>query len=113
MSSTTDPASYDRHSDQPTPRRRSDTMSGTPYDLQPKRNHDDLSYISPRRHSATAIAIMFSLRYYLNKSNSSESKAASGALFSPTGSKVVPGRVRKSSDATNCCLVQLLGSLTY
>ena len=69
MSSTTDPVSYDsEHSDnQPMPRRRSDlnTTGGTLYDLQLKRIHDDLSDVSPRKHSATARDRF----YYHNKSN--------------------------------------------
>ena len=100
VSSTTDPASYDSGhiDDQPTPRRRSDTTGGTPYDLHPKQIHDDLSDVSPRRHLATA-----SIHgYYRNKSNSSVGSAASGTLSgSPLGSKVVAGRSRRSLDATN------------
>ena len=111
VSSTTDPAiaSCDgSSSDQPTPRRRSDTTGGTPYDLQPKRSHvDDLSDISPRRHSATA-----SDRggYYRNKSNSSVGSGASGTLSSPAGSRVaVAGRTRRASDATNLLFSATLG----
>ena len=113
VSSTTDPAvaSYDRDSSdqQYTPRRRSDTTGGTPYDLQSKRNrHDDLSHISPRRHSVTAS----DRGYYRNKSNSSVGSAASGtpsSSSSPTGSKVVAERPRKSSDATNLLFSASLG----
>jgi hypothetical protein len=110
VSSTTVPAascSYDRDNDQQlSPRRRSDTTGGTPYDLQLKRNRDDLSDTSPRRHSATAS----DRGYYRNKSNSSVGSAASGTLSSsPTGSKVVAGRPRKSSDATNLLFSATLG----
>ena len=113
VSSTTDPAvaSYDRDSSdqQYTPRRRSDTTGGAPYDLQSKRNrHDDLSDISPRRHSVTAS----DRGYYRNKSNSSVGSAASGTPSSsstPTGSKVIAGRPRKSSDATNLLFSASLG----
>ena len=114
VSSTADPAasySYDRDTgdQQHTSRRRSDTTGGTPYDLQPKRNyHDDLSDISPRRHSTTAS----DRGYYRNKSNSSVGSAASGtpsSSSSPTGSKFVAGRARKSSDATNLLFSASLG----
>ena len=109
MSSTTDPAGYDnsRHiDDQPTPRRRSDTTGGTLYDLQLKRIHDDLCDVSPRRHSATAS----DHGYYRNKSNSSVGSAASGTLSgSPSGSKVVAGRSRRSSGATNLLFSATLG----
>ena len=106
--STTDPASYDNSGhidDQPTPRRRSDTTGGMPYDLQPKRIHD-LSDVSPRRHSVTAS----NCGYYRNKSNSSVGSAASGTHSgSPSGSKVVAGRSRRSSDATNLLFSATLG----
>ena len=102
VSSTIDPASYDRHTEEP--RRRSDTTNGTPYDLQSKRNHD-LSGVSPRRHSATAS----DRGYYRNKSNSSDCSAMSGTHSSPTGSKVVAGRLRKSSDSTNLLFSASLG----
>ena len=99
VSSTTDPASYDRHTEEP--RRRSDTTSGIPYDLQLKLNHN-LSETSPRRHSTTAS----NHGYYCN---SSEGSAVSGPLSSPTGLKVVAGRARKSSDATNLLFSASLG----
>ena len=102
VSSTTDPTSYDRHTDQPS-RRRSDTMGGTPYDLQSKKK-DDLSETFVRRHSATVT----DHHYYRNKSNSSENSAVSQTLSSPMGSKVV-GRARKSSDATNLLFSATLG----
>ena len=114
VSSTADPASscsYDRDTgdQQHTPRRRSDTTGGTPYNLQPKRNyHNDLSDISPRRHSTTAS----DRGYYRNKSNSSVGSAASGtpsSSSSPTGSNLVAGRARKSSDATNLLFSASLG----
>ena len=106
--STTDPVSYDSGhiDDQSTPRKRSDTTGGTPYDLQPKRFHDDLCDVCPRRHSATAS----DRGYYRNKSNSSVGSAVSGTLSgSPSGSKVVAGRPRRSSDATNLLFSATLG----